>query len=64
MINSATTQNLINETIIGISDQESALQTWPDRAGLGGVMAEPGGEDDGPGLLVVVVDINPNQVSV
>jgi hypothetical protein len=27
-------------------------------------MADSGGEDGGPGLLVVVVDINPNQVSV
>ena len=34
---------------------------WP---GCGGVMADSGGEDGGPGLLVVVVDINPNQVSL
>ena len=31
--------------------------------GLLGVMADSGGEDGGPALLVVVVDINPNQVS-
>ena len=31
--------------------------------GMFGVMADSGGEDGGPALLVVVVDINPNQVS-